>query len=958
MTDSTASPPLGTTGFARLGDWIRARRRALDMTQEALAERLGYAAPTIQKVERGERRPSRELAERLADVLQLAPESRAAFLALARAAPPIALQAAEPSPAPERARAPLRPPTPALPLIGRAPELQAVRQRLQSPDGRLVTLTGPGGIGKTTLALHLAAWAASEEAVFPDGAAVVALAATPQAAELPRVAAAALSLPLDSSQDAAGQLLTALRDRRLLLVLDNLEHLLGPDDEAHLAALLARLLAEAPGVRLLVTSRERLRLPEEWVQPLNGLALPRAGGRPEPEPPAAVALFLDRARRARADFTADAEQRAAIAAICRRLDGMPLAIELAAAWCRALTPVEIADEIDRALDFLASTERAASPGQRGVRASLERSWRLLDGDERRLLARLAVFHGGCERDAAAAVAGATLPTLVALIDKSLLRHETLGGVTRYTLHELVRQYAREQLERDPAELAVTEGRHTTFYADLLQRAVLGQGVALALTAQAVVERNHENLHAAWARVVADGSAEAIIGMAHALWLLYESTGRVEEGLARFGQAITVVGQRAGMAGATGLLRGLQGYYLVRAGRPLAARPLLAEGVTLAELSALADVAATLRLNLGIAEHRLGAFVAAREQLVQAGELARGCGNTHTAAWVELHLGTLALDCGDTAAAKAHFTAFHAVWRDQGYSVGAGCGLVSLADLARVEGRLGEAAALARQAVAAAAPARDRFVVALGLGCLGMVAAEQGELDEGRYLLNESAELMQALGDRWHLADVLAPLMLVEARRGDHVVACRIGKELLRLGRDGMALSVAEVCYGLALLADLAGDPSAALALLDALEDIPARNDTARRAAGLRARLPAGAQVGAAAPAGAALLPWLEAHCAAAWVPKAPPRDEPAAPLSPAGWVFVPHTGERLSPREVEVLRLLMAGASNRAIAVHLTISPFTAKNHVARVLQKLGVSSRTQAALSGRALGLSPLDSP
>ncbi|MBW7886598.1 MAG: AAA family ATPase, partial [Caldilineaceae bacterium] len=321
-------------------------------------------------------------------------------------------------------------PVPAAPFIGREAEMAQIAERLSDPDCRLLTLVGPGGVGKTRLALQVAA---GHRAVFQDGVAYASLAALANADELAPAIADALGVALTSGADMHELLFRLLRSKQLLLVLDNFEHLVEEVD------LLVNLLRTAPQVKLLVTSRQRLDLLEEWVYELQGFAVPESGATPKDS---AVDLFLQSARRVRQNFEPDGEDIQSIVSICQMVGGLPLGIELAASWMRMLSPADIVREMERTLDFLTLNRRNLPERHRSLRAVFDHSWRLLSTTEQQLLSRLAVFRGDFSREAAEQVAGATLPMLLSLVDKSLVRLRE-GG--RYGLHQLVHQFAREKL---------------------------------------------------------------------------------------------------------------------------------------------------------------------------------------------------------------------------------------------------------------------------------------------------------------------------------------------------------------------------------------------------------------------------------------------------------------------------------------------------------------------------------
>ncbi|NTU62397.1 MAG: AAA family ATPase, partial [Chloroflexi bacterium] len=338
-------------------------------------------------------------------------------------------------------------------LIGREIELSELSDLLSDPAQRLITLIGPGGIGKTRLALAATTAAAP---IFEDGAAFVALAALDTVDLLPAAILAALGVPLEKQLDPEQQLSAYLRPRELLLVLDNVEHLLTSVD------LIARLLQRAPRVTLLITSREKLALQAEQVFELAGLEYPAtdtaALGSCQ-----AVQLFIDRAQRVQRKFQLAPENAAAIARICRLVEGLPLAIELAASTVNVQSCAAIADDIAAGLKSLATKLRDVPERHRSMWAVCEHSWQLLSATEQNVFSQLSIFHGGFDQAAAQQVANASPEMLAALIDKSLVQRASDG---RFDLHELLRQYASEKLT-DVEAVA----RHSTYFLRLLQEQV-------------------------------------------------------------------------------------------------------------------------------------------------------------------------------------------------------------------------------------------------------------------------------------------------------------------------------------------------------------------------------------------------------------------------------------------------------------------------------------------------------
>jgi predicted ATPase/DNA-binding SARP family transcriptional activator/tetratricopeptide (TPR) repeat protein len=347
-------------------------------------------------------------------------------------------------------------------FLGREAELTAIASLLAAPDCRLVTLLGTGGSGKTRLAIEVGRRNAER---FTHGIGFVSLAAIREVESiLPAIGRAihlTYRLPGEEqipTRDLRDQLFDFLREKLLLLILDNWEHLLEG------AGLLSEILAAAPGIKILTTSRERLNLAEEWVFDVRGLSYPPAPTAERLESYSAYQLFVQSARRLNTSFAPDSTQQACIGELCRALDGLPLGIELAASWVRLLNCCEIAAEIRRNIDFLETSLRGVPERHRSMRAVFDQSWSLLSQSERDALMRLAVFRGGFTREAAASVAGAPLDLLAGLLDKSLVMRDSSG---RYWMHEVIKQFSAQRLEENPVLAAQTRDTHSAYFLDWL-----------------------------------------------------------------------------------------------------------------------------------------------------------------------------------------------------------------------------------------------------------------------------------------------------------------------------------------------------------------------------------------------------------------------------------------------------------------------------------------------------------
>jgi predicted ATPase len=494
---------------------------------------VGYSVATIRKLERDELRPSKHLAELLAQGLDVAVTSHASFVSFARSTPPSPVEPdAQPVHAQQRSNLPAQ----LTPFFGRTAEIVELTQCLINPATRLITIVGPGGMGKTRLALAVAQSLLEEQIqadstsvqassikhqTYADGVYFVALAPLRASEHIVPAIAEAISLRFQAdSRLPKQQLLDYLRHKQLLLVLDNFEHLQAG------AELILELLQACPGLRMLVTSREQLQLNSETLFVLERMALPFAATLPDVLSYSAVQLFVETARRVRPKFTATATNAQAIVRICQLAGGMPLGIILAAAWVEVLSCDEIVTELSQGFDFLESELRDIPERQRSIRAVLTQSWQRLTAAERAVLMRLAVFRGGFTRLAAQHVAGASVRMLSSFVNKSLVQCEPNR---RYTMHEFLRQFAEAELAA-AGQTAATLALHCAYYTDFLHQCapdLKGHRQAAALDA---IEADFENVRAAWEWAVDQRSFEAIGRALESLFWYCEMRNRFQDGL--------------------------------------------------------------------------------------------------------------------------------------------------------------------------------------------------------------------------------------------------------------------------------------------------------------------------------------------------------------------------------------------------------------------------------------------
>jgi len=491
------------------GRWLRARRKALDLTQNDLAHHIGCSVVAIRKFEAGERRPSKQIAERLAVYLAIPPEEHAAFIRFARGRstpnPPLGSEQSA-TPAPWRALSvhPTNLSVPLARLIGREQAVAAVRDYLLRDEIRLLTLLGAPGIGKSCLGLQAAASLVEQ---FRDGAFFVELGSTEDPDLVATTMAQTLGVVSAGNQPPSAGLAQFLKNKQMLLLLDNFEHVVAA------APLLTDLLAACPGLKVLVTSRAALHVQNEWHYSVSPLALPDLARLPDVETLShysAVALFVQYARVVRPDFTLTSANAHAVAAICTRLDGLPLAIKLAAAHSRLLSPPDLLKRLmdgPALLQMLADGPRDLPARQQSLRDAIDRSYNLLGPEEQKLCRRLAVFAGGFSLAAAEAVTSAThdlsaniIRGVEALIDQSLLQSQKPeAGEPRFEMLVTIRESALERLKLS-GELARIQRRHGGYYLRLAETAepcLSGEEQTLWLNR---LERDHDNLRAAlrWA----------------------------------------------------------------------------------------------------------------------------------------------------------------------------------------------------------------------------------------------------------------------------------------------------------------------------------------------------------------------------------------------------------------------------------------------------------------------------
>ena len=650
-------------------------------------------------------------------------------------------------------------PAPRTSFVGRSSELASIDRMLDEPDCRMLTLVGPGGVGKTRLALEAAARRIDR---YQHGVHFVPLVGVPAPDLLAPALAESLQFQVDSAHSAIparDQLVDYLRERATLLVLDNFEHLLDARD------LLIEVIEQAPQVELLTTSRERLQVQSEWVLELDGLG----SGNGHAGDSAAVSLFVDRARQVDSGYTLSDEERPHVERVCRLVNGMPLGIELAAAWASTLPCSDIADEIERNLGFLETTMQDVPERHRSLRAAFDQSWRLLSDDERRVFARFAVFRGSFARDAAAAVAGAGLSELHGLVSKSLVRRAELG---RFELHELLRQYAAERLAAEPSELAEAREHHARFYLGMIAaraEALVGEHMMEARD-ELRVEVDNVRAAAAWAVTQwSEGDVRALIS---SLQVFFFAHGW-HEGSETFAQLADLLepspGARLDVGEASDVLLSVRAYqtYL---GSALGYDEKL-DAIARACLPALRERQLTRELGvcllaLGTNDCYRDVYVESATNLEEAVDVARSVGDRLTVAASLSWLGFVRLLLDDLGGAREAFEECHAVSAELGGPLMLGFALSKLGLLADAEGDYAKAIDLHLEA----------RVVFAGLGDQGGAGYTSSRASLSAYCLGDYEQAMQ------HALAGFEGFERANHRWGMTVALCRLGFAAAALGR--------------------------------------------------------------------------------------------------------------------------------------------------------------------------------
>lgn len=668
------------------------------------------------------------------------------------------------------------PPDPA-PFLGRETEIETVWQVLASPIHRLITLFGPGGIGKTRLGLEVARrFATHRPGQFLDGIYFVSLATTPTAQEIPTTLAEEIGFLFRGTESPLTQLIAHLREKEMLLILDDFERFLSEGDAG--THFLVEMLGKAPGVKLIITSRERINLYEEVVFDLPGLAIPDSAAE-NPETFSAVALFAHTARRVKIGFSATGEEAATLVQICRLLDGTPLALELAASWVRQFSLSQIYENLKESLDFLQASYRNLPRRHRSLRAVFDHSWELLTLTEQAIFSQLAIFEGSFSPDAAEAVVSFEASVfneekttrgalhadtwLASLADKSLLQPQPEG---RYVLHPLLRQFAAEKQAEYTGVLDNAPQRHADYYLNF----VIALGSGEDAEHRAAIHADLPNLRTAWQFAAQKHALTQLEAAAPVLHGFFSMQSWFLEGIEWFTFALaqfptedppplTYVSTLCELLGRKARMH-------IHIGQMDAARPDLERAASLMHYLDDLDRRSAVLGYLAIANYYAGDYAAAITLAQESLTLSEETQNLEGLAFAHNFLGSCYKSLGDYVRARTSFEQAVATYKTDKDNIGAAMVLNNLGNLAQAMGDFDGAQAYYQECTALFKTLDHTHGAATTLANAGKLALRQGQFEAARAMLEESLTLKQNLNDQRGIAVALVSLGDLAARSDD------------------------------------------------------------------------------------------------------------------------------------------------------------------------------------------------
>lgn len=827
-------------------------------------------------------------------------------------------------------------PTRLTPLIDREEESARLRALLSDQQTRLVTLLGPGGIGKTRLSLQAAIEMREQ---FTDGVCFVPLAPVSDPELVIPAIAKALGVREVGEHTLFELVKLVLKDRHLLLLLDNFEQV------QNAAPQLSALLAACPRLKILVTGRARLRLRDEYGLPIPPLPLPDLSqplGSDSLAQNPSVALFTQRAQLARPDFRLASTNAPAVAEICVRLDGLPLAIELAAARVRSLASQALLERLTaRPLDVVTSNDQDVDNRQRTLRNTIAWSYDLLNSAEQQLFRRLSVFAGGWSLETVEVLYEALGDTashvwdgVDSLLDKSLVQTAEQEGEGRLRLLETIREYGLELLHASGEAQAVRQA-HAGYYLALVEQAEPHLKDEQQIVWLTRLEQEQANLSAALQWLIERREAAPALRFCGALWWYWRMRGYWSEGRRWLGTALGLAQSGEPTLARARVLCAAGDLAYFQDDNP-AARPLLEESIELCRaLGAEKELAVALGM-LGEVLRMEGNLIEAAPLLKESEALLRALGSNWELSYLLRRLAQHAAHMGELSRAVMYAQESLTLARRLGDKSLMATILSTLGDIVARQDNLAQAIAYNRESLALARELGDKLLIALALNNLAFFSALQDDLTLAAYA-QEGYALMRELGDRMYIARCLHTVGYITMRQGNLVQATLWHREALLLARESQnEVLIGENLAGLARIALAEGQFLQAARLFGAAEarfdvnvDIYPADQAEYKRAVERARVQSGAKAFAKARNEGRALP-LEQLLAGSSLPESgPPATPPPSPKYPDG----------LTEREVQVLCLVAEGLTDEQIARQLVIAPRTVNTHLTSIYRKIRVSS-------------------
>lgn len=773
------------------GEWLKYRRKVLDLTQEELAQRSGYSVFALRKIESGERRPSKQLAGLLATALQIPEEDQPTFIRVARgelslerlcSSAPITKSVSH-TPQVADCHLPWSP----TPLLGREAELLAIKKIFFGSQCRLLTLTGVGGIGKTRLGVEFASrWRDS----FPGGVYFVPLASINSAELIVTAIAETLGFSFSGPVEPKEQLFNFLAHgvkQAALLLFDNFEHLLF---QTSAVDLMAEILQRFPSIKILCTSRERLNLQGEWIYELHGLPFPPHGSVDGLEDYSAAVLFVECARRVNAEFELTEADKPALIQICQLVEGIPLAIELAAAWVGVLSCGEIAQEIASGIDFLTTSMRDIPKRHRSLRATFDYSWWLLADAERDVLSCLAVFRGGFDRLAAERVAGASLPLLSSLVSKSLIQRTQDG---RYDLHKVIRQYALSRLHEDQVRWLEARVRHCEYYLNLAFNYEKQLKSASQQVAMRAMTLEIDNMRSAWEWGIRLGKFESIGKAARAFGWYFEVAGLIYDGIDQLELLVQAVNDQPRddqLNKALGATLVQQGLLYFRSGQFARAQELYQNAIDILRLIGEHALLADGLIFSGTLAHLNGYYFKAKDLIQEGLMYARAANDLWFTAYGIYNLGHTDSFMGEYEKGYEQMQEGLALWRMIGDPHSISLGLNFLVETQIKLGYYEEAIKSMGESIALCERTKNRWGMGTAFRYLGLVTLATGRFSEAQDHLQKSLEIFGEYFTGWDIARSLTYLGDAAFMLGDWQEAKKIYLDVLCSAAEALSTPVA------------------------------------------------------------------------------------------------------------------------------------------------------------------------